>query len=66
MLIRTALAGIDHNQNTDREQKVTAGGKPMFALLKQRHGKKYFVRVIKVEKDYGWRNTLASLTVKVG
>ena len=37
----------------------------MFALTKHHHGKKYFIKVIKVEKDYGWRNTLASLTVKV-
>ena len=37
----------------------------MFDLVKARHGKKYYIKVIKVAKDYGWRNTLASLTIQV-
>ena len=37
----------------------------MWDLVKTRHGRKYFVKAIKVAKDYGWRTTLASLTVKV-
>ena len=84
MVIRAALAAMDHNANTDREQvckqtqnwtnnkssvelqRQTAGGLPRFDLVKQRHGKKYYVKAVKVPKDYNWRNTLASLTVKVG
>ena len=38
----------------------------MWDLVKTRHGKKHFVKAIKVSKDYGWRTALASLTVKVG
>ena len=38
----------------------------MWGLMKTRHGKKHFVKAIKVSKDYGWRTALASLTVKVG
>ena len=41
MLIRCALAAIDHNSNTDREQATTSGGLPRFDLVKQRHGKKH-------------------------
>jgi hypothetical protein len=37
----------------------------MFDLVKARFGKKYYIKVIKVAKDYGWRNTLASLTIQV-
>ena len=38
----------------------------MWDLVKTRHGKKHFVKAIKVSKDYGWRTALASLTLKVG
>ena len=37
----------------------------MFALNKQRHGKKHYVRVVKVDKDYSWRKVMASFVVKV-
>ena len=37
----------------------------MFDLVKHRHGKKYYIKVIKVAKDYGWRNTLASVAIQV-
>ena len=38
----------------------------MFALNKQRHGKKHYVRVVKVAKDYSWRKVMASFVLKVG
>ena len=37
----------------------------MFALNKQRHGKKHYVRVVKVAKDYSWRQVMASFVVQV-
>ena len=46
-------------------QKLTASGQRMFAFNKQRHGKKYYVRAIKVTKDYSWRKVLASFVVQV-
>ena len=86
MLVRTALAAIDHNQNTGRDQvvcacvtkicyllhqlcfvlqRVSSDGQLVWDLVKTRHGKKHFVKAVKVAKDYGWRTSLASLTVKV-
>ena len=65
MFVHTALAAMDHNENTEREQRKTAGGQPMYALTKQRHGKKYYVKAIKVAKVFNWRNIMASLTVQV-
>ena len=63
MFIRTALAAMDHNENLDREQKVSGSGYLMWDYIKQRHGKRYYVKPIKVNKDHGWRNTLASLVL---
>ena len=65
MLIRSALAAIDHNSNTDREQAKTTSGIPRFDLVKQRHGKKYHVRPIKEAKNNSWRHCMASLVIKV-
>ena len=86
MLVRTALAAIDHNHNTGRDQvvcacvtniynplqqlcivlqRVSTEGQLVWDLVKTRHGKKHFVKAVKVAKDYGWRTSLASLTVKV-
>ena len=65
MFVRSALAAIDHNLNTGREQKTTAQGTLCFDLVKTRHAKKYQVKAVKVAKDTFWRNGLASLTVKV-
>ena len=65
MFVRSALAAIDHNLNTGREQKTTAQGTLCFDLVKTRHAKKYQVKAVKVAKDTSWRNGLASLTVKV-
>ena len=65
MLIRCALAAIDHNSNTDREQATTSGGLPRFDFVKQKHGKKHQVRAIKEAKDTSWRQCMASLLLKV-
>ena len=46
-------------------QRVSAGGQLMWDLVKTRHGRKHFVKAIKVAKNHDWRTTLASLTVKV-
>ena len=38
---------------------------PRFSLVKQRNAKKYNVRKVKVEKDYSFRDNIASLVLKV-
>ena len=47
-------------------QRLSTTGQPMWDLVKTRHGKKHFVKAIKVSKDYGLPTALASLTVKAG
>ena len=46
-------------------QRQTAAGVPKFDLVKQRHGKKYFIKVVKEKKDYSFRTIMASLTIQV-
>ena len=36
-----------------------------FSLVKQRNGQKYTVKMIKVNKDYSFRDNIASLVLKV-
>ena len=36
-----------------------------FSLVKQRNGQKYTVKMIKVHKDYSFRDNIASLVLKV-
>ena len=44
---------------------MSSEGQLVWDLVKTRHGKKHFVKAVKVAKDYSWRTSLASLTVKV-
>lgn len=37
----------------------------MYDLVRNRHGKKFYVKVVKVSKDYSWRDVLASMALKV-
>ena len=46
-------------------QKKTAAGLPIFNLEKKRHGRKYIVKAVKEEKDYSFRDILASWTIEV-
>ena len=65
MLTRTCCAALDHNCNSDRQQAKTAAGAPRFDLVKQRHGRKYFVKAVKEEKDHSWRNKILHLIFEV-
>ena len=65
MLVRCAIAAIDHNSNTDRSQAVTASGIPRYDVTKQRPGSKYHAKVIREAKNTIWRDSLASLVLKV-
>ena len=79
MFSRGALAALDHNSNTDREQVgfqrlrfifenlclLPRATQPAANLVKQRHGKTYFVKVVKERKDHSFRDVMASLTIQV-
>ena len=43
----------------------TAAGVPKFDLVKQRHGSKYFAKIVKTEKEYAWRDKIVELIVQV-
>ena len=43
----------------------TAEGVPKFDLIKSRHGKKYFPKIVKVDKDHSWRDMIVSLVIEV-
>ena len=45
-------------------QAKTAEGVPQFDLMKHRHGKKYFAKVIKVAKDQSWREVAMLITMQ--
>ena len=63
MLCRGALAALDHNGNVGRSQKVTIAGERQYDLMKKRYGKKYFIKAVKEEKDFSFRDELASLVL---
>ena len=65
MQTRTECAGLDHNYNTDREQATTADGVPRFDLIKSRHGKKYYAKIVRVDKDHSWREAVVALVLQV-
>ena len=46
-------------------QAKTAEGVPKFDLIKSRHGKKYFPKIVKVDKDHSWRDMIVSLVIEV-
>ena len=43
----------------------TAAGVPKFDLVKQRHGVKYFAKIVKTEKEHSWRDKIVVLIVQV-
>ena len=47
------------------DDQCGAKGQPYFDLVKQRNARKYNVKPVKVAKDHSWRDSLASLTIKV-
>ena len=80
MLTRTYCAALDHNYNIDRQQVLliecilkinlfyqdfTAAGEPKFIVVKNRHGKKYYAKVVKDSKDHSWRDFIANLIHEV-
>ena len=38
---------------------------PRFDLVTSRHGKKYFAKPVKVDKDYSWMEVAAQYKIKV-
>jgi len=64
MMARTACCALDHNTNTDRGQAMTKDGVPRFDLVKQRHGKKYFAKMVKTDKDHSWREMVVRLLIQ--
>ena len=46
-------------------QATTAKGVPRYDLVKTRHGKKYFARAVKEQKDQSWMAVAASLVIQV-
>ena len=65
MLVRGALAGIDHNSNCGRGQAETKDGRTRLDLVKNRVGNKWFIRKVLVKKDHTWREDIAYLVIKV-
>ena len=80
MLCKNALAAIDHNMNTDRAQVYsylsslrvndilqgrTAYGVLQFDLVTSRDGAKYYVKPKKEAKDMTWKDSIASVALKV-
>ena len=57
MFIRTCLAGLDWNNNTDRAQKLSSTGKPLFRVKIDRYGNSSVVPV-KVKKCYQWQKDI--------
>ena len=45
-------------------QAKTAAGVPQFDLVKHRHGKKYFAKVVKEPKDQSWREVAMMITIQ--
>ena len=45
-------------------QAKTVGGVPRFDLVKTRHGKKYFAKVVKEAKDQSWMKVAVDLTIQ--
>ena len=46
-------------------QAITAAGVPRFDLVKQRHGRKYYAKMIKSPKDHAWRDMVVHMIVEV-
>ena len=57
MFIRTCVAAIDWNSNTDREQKCDSSGNPLYRIKKDRFGKKS-IAPVKVKKDFQWQTDI--------
>ena len=51
MFIRTCIAAIDWNSNTNREQKCDSSGNPLYRTKKDRFGKKKVKKDFKLQKD---------------
>ena len=66
MLVRGALAALDHNSNCGRGQAETKDGRTRLDLVKNRVGNKWFIRKVLVQKDHTWREDIAYLVIKVG
>ena len=66
MLVRGALAALDHNTNCGRGQAETKDGRTRLDLVKNRVGNKWFIRKVLVQKDHTWREDIAYLVIKVG
>lgn len=64
MLSRTACAALDHNFNTDRQQAKTSKGVLKFDIVRQRHGKKYYAKPVKEDKNHSWREIILRMVVK--
>ena len=47
------------------KQAKTAEGELRFDLVTSRHGKKYFAKPVKVDKDYSWMEVAAKYIIKV-
>ena len=65
MLVRGALAGIDHNSNCGRGQAETKDGRTRLDLVKNRVGNKWLIRKVLVQKNHTWREDIAYLVIKV-
>ena len=46
-------------------QATTSEGVLRYDLVKTRHGKKYFARAVKENKDQSWMTVAASLVIQV-
>ena len=51
--------------NLTHDQARTADGVPRFDLIKSRHGRKYFAKVVKEEKDHSWREMIVKIVIEV-
>ena len=47
-------------------QARTSAGVLKFDIIKSRHGKKYFPKIVKVDKDHSWRDMIVSVVFEVG
>ena len=62
--VRTALAVLDNNFNSDREQAKTRQGVPKFKLQTNRSGSKWFVKTIKNDNSYEIMDEIRSMVIQ--
>ena len=59
-----ALTNLTHNTNVKRSNAKTADGRPRFDLVCSRDGKRWYIRMVKEEKDSRWMDGICEFVVE--